>query len=403
MTSTSEAPPVAQLADDEDFVAAAAALADQISPSAVDRDRAGTLPLDELEALRNSGLLALPVPERWGGAGASVRTLTRVFIELATADPAFAQILGPHVSFVDLIGRSGSDEQQRFFYSEALSGRRFGNALSERGTRDVFQYTTTLLRDGAPSGHRILNGTKYYSTGALGADWIGVFAVDDSGSPLVAYVPGDATGLQVHQDWNAFGQRSTISGTTRLTDVVVPDEHVVVLGLTSGPTTYGTYPQIGHAAIDLGIARGALADGIAYVRDRARPWPDAGVERAAEEPGLQEHYGRLATLVDAAEALLLRAADLFDETVEDDDPERIDRARLAVAGAKAYAGDVSLEVANGLFEGTGSSGSDSRHDLDRHWRNARTHTLHDPNRWKYIHIGNWLLNDVAPAPENHVI
>jgi alkylation response protein AidB-like acyl-CoA dehydrogenase len=187
--------------------------------------------------------------------------------------------------------------------------------------------------------------------------------------------------------------------------VVVPDEYVVepFLGQGARPHTFGTYAQLLHAAIELGIARGALDDGVAFVRDRARPWPDAGVDRPSDEPHLQLHYGRLTTLVDAAEAFLLHSADALDATLVDDSDATITAARLEVAKAKAFVGEVANDVTTAIFEGAGSSGVDTRHGLDRHWRNARTHTLHDPNRWKYVHVGNWVLNDVSPAASNHVI
>lgn len=397
--------PVRRLTHDGEFVAAAHELAALLRPGAIERDRAQTLPHAELEDLRRSGLLALPVPAEHGGASVSHVTLARVFTVLAAADPAFAQIPQPHVSFVDAVGRYGTHSQQRFFFGEALAGKRFGNALSERGTKSAGEYRTRLTRSGARAGGWRLSGTKYYSTGALGADWVAVFALNDDGVPALAYVPGDADGLIVDQDWTAFGQRSTLSGTTRLDDVHVPDEYVLDLHLggKAVPTTFGTYPQLLHAAIDLGIARGALEDGIAFVRDRARPWPDAGVERATQEAHLQLHYGRLTTHVEAAEAFLLRTARLLDIAAREDTVEAITTARLGVAKAKAFVGEVALDAANTLFEGTGSGGVDAKYGLDRHWRNARTHTLHDPNRWKYVHVGNWVLNDIAPAAANHVI
>ena len=61
-----------------------------------------------------------------------------------------------------------------------------------------------------------------------------------------------------------------------------------------------------HAAVDVGIARGALDEGAVFLRDRARPWREAGVARAAEDPQLLRLAGELETHVRAAEALLQR-------------------------------------------------------------------------------------------------
>jgi alkylation response protein AidB-like acyl-CoA dehydrogenase len=81
----------------------------------------------------------------------------------------------------------------------------------------------------------------------------------------------------------------------------------------------------------------------------------------------------------------------------------VTKARLAVAAAKAFGGEVALEIATSLFDAGGASATDAKHGLDRRWRNARTHTLHDPDRCRYIHVGNYLLNGVIPAADNLVI
>ena len=67
-----------------------------------------------------------------------------------------------------------------------------------------------------------------------------------------------------------------------------------------------------------------------------------------------------------------------------------------VAEAKALSTEVSIQVASKLFELTGSRSTLEEYGLDRHWRNARTHTLHDPVRWKYYALGNYYLNGVPP-------
>lgn len=404
-TPSAPAPGVARPASDAAFVAAARDLADALRPGAVQRDRERGLPTAELELLRRSGLLGLPVPRAHGGVGASHVTIVEVFAILAAADPAFAQIWQPHTSFLEMVATGGTPEQQERFFAAALDGARFGNALSERGTKTVFEYRTRLTREGAEAGTFLLSGTKYYSTGAAGADWVGVFALTDDGGVAVAYVPAGTPGLAVEQDWPAFGQRSTLSGTTRLDAVIVPERDVVTFdgAAPDVPSTSGAFAQLVHGAIDLGIAQGALRDGIAYVRERARPYPLAGVDRAAHEQGVQQHYGLLSVRVDAARALLREAAATFDASHADPIDERIRATRLAVAGAKAFAGDVALEVAGALFEGAGAGAVDEAHGLDRHWRNARVHTLHDPNRWKYVHIGEWLLTDTPPAPTNHLV
>ena len=397
MSATAES--VQVIASDEEAITAAAEFADAIRPSAVARDLNATLPHDELRDLAATGLLGMRVPHAYGGAGVSNATVAEVFRLIAVADPAVAQIPQNHVAFVDTIIRYGSDEQRAWFMPEFLRGARLGNALSERGGKTSRDFVTRLTRH--PDGTYRLDGRKYYSTGALTAQWIPVFARDEHDEIAVAYVPRDAPGVHVDQDWDTFGQRSTISGTTTLDDVQVEPLWVIHGALSRPePNTFAAFGQLIHVAVDVGIARGALEDGAAFLRERARPWFEAGVDRAADDPHLIRLAGELAVDVRAAEALLARAGDALDEADAGGD---VTEARLAVAAAKAFAGEAALRVSTAIFDFSGSSAADRRHGLDRHWRNARTHTLHDPARSKHLHLGRHVVDGVAPPPGHALI
>ena len=398
-----DAPPVPVPADEDDALRLARRIAARVRPGAAERDRTGEVAWDEIENLRDSGLLTISVPRRDGGPGASHRTVARVVAILAAADPAFVQVVQPHISFVDNAARYGDDGQRSLLLGEVLRGARFGNALSERGRKTAFDFVTRLAT--RADGGLELNGAKYYSTGALRADWVAVVALDEGDGLVTVFVPSTAPGITVGQDWSAFGQRTTLSGTTTLDAVAVRPEWVIRYPLEDDgiPTTLGAYPQLLHAAIDVGIARGALDDGVAFTRQHARPWAPAGVDHAVDEPHVQALFGRLATLVEAAELSLDHAADLLDAERRSRTLETVGDARLAVGRAKALAGEVVLEVTMSIFDGSGSTGVDEKHGLDRHWRNARAHTLHDPNRWKYIHEGRRLLRDEYPSATDHSI
>jgi alkylation response protein AidB-like acyl-CoA dehydrogenase len=181
----------------------------------------------------------------------------------------------------------------------------------------------------------------------------------------------------------------------------VPAERIVPLGPVPAdppPQTLGAYDQLLHTAIDVGIARAALEDGAAFIATRTRPWFESGVERAADEPHVLRAAGRLTTRLHALEALFARAGAVLDATCAA--PALTDAntaaASLAVAEAKAFAQEVTVGLATDILELAGTSSADATHALDRHWRNARVHTLHDPARWKYHHIGNHILNGVFP-------
>ena len=168
---------------------------------------------------------------------------------------------------------------------------------------------------------------------------------------------------------------------------------------TSSPAVpFGTYAS--QAAIDAGIARAALDDMLAFVRERTRPWVDSGVERAADDPLVLREVGRLHIHLHAADALLERAARTLDEIAAQPAPPTEDdaaRASVAVAEAKVLTTEIALLAGEKLFELAGTQATLAEHNLDRHWRNARTHTLHDPVRWKYHLVGNYYLNGVKPA------
>ncbi|MFC9742322.1 SfnB family sulfur acquisition oxidoreductase [Streptomyces noursei] len=383
------------IADDAEALKVAAALAEEFQAGAAERDATRRLPRAELDQLSRSGLLAVTVPAEHGGADVSTATLAEVFRLLATADASIAQIPQSHFAYVNVIRRQGTAEQQAFFSAELLAGRRLGNAQSEAGTRHVQDLRTRLTP--RPDGSFLLNGVKNYCTGALFADWIPVLARAEDDRLHVAYVPSGAPGVTVVDDWDGLGQRTTASGTVRLVDVVVPADRVLPHHLTfGGPQLHGAVAQLLHAAIDTGIAEGALAEAAGFVRTKSRPWFESGLETAAEDPLLIQRFGELAVQAKAAQALLREAARTVDTARADLTDDTAAAASIAVAAAKVQAAQSAVEVANALFEVSGTRSALASLNLHRHWRDARTHTLHDPVRWKIQHIGRHVLSGTRP-------
>ncbi|MFF9492712.1 SfnB family sulfur acquisition oxidoreductase [Streptomyces flaveolus] len=383
------------IADDAEALKVAAALAEDFRAGAAARDAERRLPRAELDRLSRSGLLAVTVPAEHGGADVSAATLAEIFRLLATADASIAQIPQSHFAYVNVVRRQGTAEQQAFFSVELLAGKRLGNAQSEAGTRHVQDFRTRLSC--RPDGSFLLNGVKDYCTGALFAHWIPVLALAEDDRLHVAYVPSDAPGVTVVDDWDGLGQRTTASGTVRLDDVLVPADRVLPHHLTfEGPQLHGAVAQLLHAAIDAGIAQGALDEAAGFVRTRSRPWFESGLETAAEDPLLIQRFGELAIRVRAAEALLREAARAVDTARADLTDDTAAAASIAVAAAKVQAAQSAVEVANALFEVSGTRSALASLNLHRHWRDARTHTLHDPVRWKIQHIGRHVLTGTRP-------
>ncbi|MDO9354759.1 MAG: SfnB family sulfur acquisition oxidoreductase [Solirubrobacteraceae bacterium] len=389
----------------EEAVAAAETYAAAIAPGAADRDREGGVPWQELALLDRSGLLAITVPAALDGPELGYRTLAEVVRIIAAVDPSIAQVPQVHFLFPLVLWELGSPEARALLSSAVLAGGRVGNAQAERGGQHAQDLRTRLLR--GADGRLRLSGTKYYCTGAISSEWIAVSAIDDSPDERqqLVYVRRDAEGVEVGDDWAAMGQRNTVSGTTTFTDVLV-DEQLVLPYWTvfEAPQTFGARAQLVHAAIEVGIAGGALRDAGAFLRDKSRPFFEAvrggWAERAADDPHTVHRFGELATRVAAAEALLRDAADALDRTpLRPDSAEEAAEASLAVARAKAFGSEVAVSVASELFALTGTSATDERYNLNRHWRNARTHSVHDPVSWKYHHIGAYAISGTLPP--NH--
>ena len=407
MSVTSPAAPAEVLFSATEALAVARAYAESIASGVIERDRAGAVPYTELAALDASGLLGITVPAAHFGPDLSPVVLAEVIRTIAAVDPAIAQVPQAHFLFVDVLATHGTPAQQERLFTEVLDGARLGNGLAERGGQHAQDLGTRLrsVSEGhGPEGLR-LSGRKYYCTGAISARWIGVSALDDDGRLVLAFVERDAPGVQVGDDWDVMGQRATVSGSAVFDQVPVDPELVIPYGgAFEVPQQLGARAQLVHAAIQVGIAGGALRDAGDFVRTRARPFFEATragwADTAAADPHTIHRFGRLATQVRAAESLLASAAATLEEVTRfPRDAGEAARGSVAVAEAKAFASDVAVEVASDLFALAGASAADERHDLSRHWRNARTHASHDPVDWKYHHVGNFRLNHVLPP--NH--
>ncbi|WP_313457712.1 SfnB family sulfur acquisition oxidoreductase [Achromobacter sp.] len=374
----------------------ARSLAGEFAREASQRDRERRLPLPELERYSQSGLWGITVPREHGGAGVSRATLAEVTAIISAADGSLGQIPQNHYYALEVLRVNGSADQQRRFYARALAGERFGNALAETGTRTAAERRTRL--SAGVEGEWRINGSKFYCTGALYAQWIPTATVDGDGIQRLAIVRRDSPGVEIIDDWSGFGQRVTGSGTVHFNDVAVPVEDVLLLADPAAPpNTIKPLAQIVHAAIDLGIGQAALADAVAFVRERSRPWIDAGVERAADDPLTISEFGRLSIRLEAARALVSRAGRLLDTATASGTAADVAAASIAVAEARALTTEASLAAGTKLFELAGTQATLDHLNLDRHWRNARTHTLHDPVRWKRHAVGNYYLNDIAPG------
>jgi SfnB family sulfur acquisition oxidoreductase len=401
LAEPSSSPPT--IADEGQAVEVARAYADSIAQGTAERDRTGASPRAEMDAFDRSGLLGITISAVHGGPGLEPTALAEVVRTIAAVDPAIAQIPQAHFLFVDVLRMVGTDVQQRRLFGEVLRGGRIGNAVAERGAEHAQDLQTRLTRD--RDGRLRLNGHKYYCTGVETARWVAVTARDERDRHSVVFVPRDAEGVAVLDDWNVIGQRATASGSTVFDNVLVePGLVLAYWAAFEGPQLLGARGQLVHAAIEVGIAAGALRDARDFLRRWARPFSEAArggwAPSAAEDPHTLLRYGRLATQVQAAEELLRWAArELTELGLAPSDPATAARGSVAVAKAKALGSETAVHVASELFALSGATAADARHGLDRHWRNARTHSIHDPVDWKYHHVAAFEVSGTLPP--NH--
>lgn len=356
--------------------------------------------------LESSGLTAIRVPASAGGTGANqTETLAAVRI-LAQADPGIAQLLQPQFAFTDAIAAL-PEHARGTLYAAVLDGARFGNAASERGGRHSADFRSTLHREGE---RYLLRGRKYYATGSVGASWLTVIAANADGAQALAYLPANADGVRIIDDWNGLGQRGSGSGSAVFDEVEVDPAYVIdPWDADHRPIAWHETGRFVHAAIDVGIAQGALRYGLASVlRDPDRIPFELPYSSLLEDPTLRTLIGRLSARTRAVAALLRESTALLDRVQSLSDPAQNAARRSALDGAwhgelhgelqgelaealsatKALSADLALEASSAVFEWTGARQAAASLRADRFWRNARTHTLHDPVRLRYEELGS---------------
>lgn len=382
--------------NDLDAINAAYQVADFALEGRNQRDQQRLLPFAEIDLFSQKGLGGMRIPKQYGGAFVTNKTLAHVFRIINKADSSVGQIPQNQIALLNMIEIMGTEEQKQFIYNEILKGKRLANGGPERNTKDTKTLATTLTLE---NGRYFVDGEKFYSTGSSFAHWLAIKAIHPEGHVVLTIVDRNAEGVEVIDNWNGFGQRTTSSGTVKLQHVEVDpllifDERL----LGNQPSYRGAYSQLMQVAIDVGIAEAAFADTLTAVQ-KARPIVDAQVEKASLEHYTLQEVGKSSVLLDAAILLLDEAAEYLDELdqLESVTDEQAAKASILVAEAKVYANDAALHISEKLLELGGSRSSLSQHNLDQHWRNARVHTLHDPIRWKLHALGDYYLNHKLPA------
>jgi alkylation response protein AidB-like acyl-CoA dehydrogenase len=370
---------------------------DRLAAGARQREAARDYAFDEVRALAAAGIALIGIDRSDGGAGGSLRDVVELVVDIARADSNVAQAL--RASFLtanQVAGREDLPRRDRIV-AQLCHRDLFSGTANERSGGSSGSVNTTARRE---RGGWVITGEKYYSTGGLYASWFGGQARSEDGTVIRFSVPVDRKGVELLDDFDAIGQRLTASGTTRLTEVRVEDDEVVIDGDVQPDNPWqGSFAQLYLAAIEAGIAARVLQDAVDFTRTKARPIKHSSADNSVDDPYVRHTVGDIAARAQAARAVVLLAAEALESTRGLTGGEaRAAGARVAVevAQAGAIAIESALRASELLFDVAGGSMTDREWGFDRHWRNARTVANHNPRQWKLAVAGAFHLSGEDP-------
>ncbi|MEN0015876.1 MAG: acyl-CoA dehydrogenase family protein [Solirubrobacteraceae bacterium] len=379
------------------------ALLARIAEGAEARERTLDPPFEAIGWLKEAGIPRLRLPVEEGGAGVSVPEFFGALIDLAEADPNVAHILRAHFWFVEQQLAAPTPEARERGIALVNTGAVVGNAFSEKSKLPVGLYFETAFTVDPEGGYR-LNGRKFYSTGTRYSDLTQIWAAAPDGRIAGAVIPIDREGVTIEDDWDGFGQRLTATGSTVLDDVRVSEEEYFDLGEPDGPqppSYYGAFLQLYLQALTAGILRSVRNDAVALAERRVRNFSHASAQQTpTDDRQVLQVVGEISADAFAAEAIVLRAAEAIQvavDSVVDGVPgeAEAEAAQLAAAQAKVAVDRFSYAAAAKLFDVGGASATQSVHNLDRHWRNIRTLSTHNPTFLKASAVGDHHVSGAA--------
>lgn len=360
----------------EDTVSVSARLSAAFAARAGRHDRDGSFPHENIADLHAAGLLALAVPRRLGGGGASLGEVRAVLGTIAEGDPSTALVLAMQVVHHATLARSGR-------WPRALAELVQRGAVETGALLNILRVEPELgspARGGLPdtiarrSGESWrLSGRKIYSTGAPGLTWGLVWARTDEAAPRVGLflVPMGAPGVTIEETWDQLGMRASGSHDVVLAEVEVPIAHAVDLRAPAdwGPPDlhYLAWNTTAIASVYDGVARAAQAWFIAFLRGRV---PSNLGAPLATLPRFQEAVGENERLLAVNRRLLEAAASAAD---------RGEPGSAAESGfVKLTVTENAIAIVQRALESAGNPGLSRSAPLERHLRDVLCARVHTP-------------------------
>jgi alkylation response protein AidB-like acyl-CoA dehydrogenase len=378
-----------------DYRAAAKRVAAKLDETAVERDRNGNHPYEEVDLLRKEGLLELIAPKEFGGHGLRWQQSLEAVRIISAADGSIGQLLAYHYvnSHVPLL--FGTVHQAEKHTRQQV--------LNQWYVADSVNPLSPALAVTENDQGFVINGKITFSTGVPVSQRV-IITPAYGGAEYFASVPTDRPGLIVNDDWDNIGLRQSASGSVTFANYqVLKEELFTKFEAGTKPNAFATLVtpliQLGFVNFYLGIASGALDRAAEYTRNTSRPWFLSDVDHAVNDPYILSRYGSLVSELDASIALAKQAAHKVQTAFDIGDslsPDERAEAAFEVAKAKIHSTETALKITTKIFEVTGARATSRQYSFDRFWRNVRTHTLHDPVFYKEKEVGNYFLNGVKP-------
>jgi len=369
----------------------------RIAEGALAREQSRTLAYEPVAWLREAGFGAVRIPKIYGGLGATIPQLFRLLLELGEADSNVSHLFRGHFAFLEARLNIPDAASHARWFPQIAQGVILGYAMAERA-----EHTGGSAKLLVENGQYFVDGTKYYSTGTLYADWIIVSLLEGEERVSVA-VPVNAPGVTRVDDWDGFGQRLTGSGTTKFDRVAIGEDQII---RRFGPSDFTqnyqkAFLQLVLLATVAGVGRAVLRDGLAFVQPRTRAFGIPGKSSPKDDPLVQRVLGKVSSLAFSAETIVLGLAQHLEDLYDLVQRGKVTEADYVAAEIKAYQAQQIvlpqvLEATTLVFEVGGASATSETRRLDRHWRNARTAASHNPAIHREAAIGAYLLNGTVP-------
>ena len=342
---------------------------EEIKPIAFMQDQQNEFPDEAIRKLGEMGLMGIPFPAEYGGAGLDALSYAIAVEELARVDGGAGVILSAHVSLGSWpIFAYGTEEQKRKYLVPLAKGEKIGafgltepNAGSDAGGTE----TTAVLK----GDHYVLNGGKIFITNAPKADTYVVFAVTtpDIGTRGISafIVEKGWKGFYFGDHYDKMGIRSSSTAELIFDNVEVPRENLLGKEGDGFKIAMSTLDggRIGIAAQALGIAQGAYDAAVAYSKERIQFGKPIGFQQA-----ISFKIADMATKLRCARFLVYSAAELKEAHA----PYGMESAM-----AKMYASDIALEVTNDALQIHGGAGFMKGMEVERAYRDAKITTIYE--------------------------